>query len=436
LSHAEAITEIEKNLKINTKDHFSIIYPEGISSSLGQIHRGILKDGRNVVIKIKYPEINKTLDRDSKKLGLLPALGGGLNGKFAPNKYKKEVRQVLREEVDYLHEAAMMTRFSELTSNSDEVSVPEIFPALSNEKTLTMSSMEGRAFSELTDWSLADHYELSKILLKFFLKNCLQWGFIHGDPHQGNIRFSKKKDRVHVGFLNFGCVKKLKKEQIRALNGLLKLALSDNLTGNESKVFDFYISLGFNPDLLSPMADRLVSLTKVFFKPFSVKGPFTLRAWDLRNQVFTVLGNYQVNFRAAGPANLIFFIRAYQGLIQYLKVYDCPLNWAELARECLNKSQSKAPGRPPIDVSSRPFIISESLNIRVTEKGKEKVSLIFKAQAAENLPYILPVDLKEKLVARSIDIKKIADRVVRSNFKPGKLFCFDEGQKKIRGWLK
>ncbi len=78
---------------------------------------------------------------------------------------------------------------------------------------------------------------------------------------------------------------------------------------------------------------------------------------------------------------------------------------------------------------------SEKLRIRITESDRTKVDLTFGAGAAENLPDLVPDDLRSKLVQRSIDIEGIARDAVARDFSPGELFRLNDGSKGIRVWL-
>ena len=78
---------------------------------------------------------------------------------------------------------------------------------------------------------------------------------------------------------------------------------------------------------------------------------------------------------------------------------------------------------------------SEKLRIRVTEGDRTKVDLIFGARITENLPELIPDDLRPKLEQRAIDVSKIARDAVTGHFEAGELFQLSEGGKTISVWL-
>lgn len=81
---------------------------------------------------------------------------------------------------------------------------------------------------------------------------------------------------------------------------------------------------------------------------------------------------------------------------------------------------------------------SEELHIQITEAGSVKVALTFKAKVAEHLTDLIPPDLLPKIEAQGLDLEKITQEIIASNFEPQDIFCLElpEHQKSVRVWLK
>ena len=198
-----------------------------------------------------------------------------------------------------------------------------------------------------------------------------------------------------------------------------------------------YLSLGFNPDLLEPMAHLLPALNQVVFEPFVTEGPFSLSDWRLSERVESLLGPFRWNFRFAGPAGLIFVVRAYLGLIRYMQALRVDLDWSEVWRSSVGPGRHA--GRP--ELAGKPAaaggreVLSRHLRVAVWEAGQVRVDLTFKAVLAESLPDLIPDELGEKLRARGLDVQRIADQAARRRFAPGELFRLTEESKLVRVWL-
>lgn len=428
----KALAEIESALGRPLGECFAQIEAHGIGASLSQVHRAVLKDGRPVAVKIQYPGIRKALEFDLKALGWLTAPVGGLRRGFDIAAYRRELALKFTEELDYRQEAAMLTRFRTAASMFSEIEIPEVIEELSGDRVLTMTWLEGKPISAVRSWPASARREVAISLLRFFLTSCFSWGLVHADPHAGNYRF-RREGRPMIGLLDFGCVKALDGRAIGALRGLIDATLSGTLKADSSLARAYYEALGFNPLLLAPMEQKLAFLSEILFEPFCIDRPFDPRGWHLGERVENLLGELRWNFRVAGPADLIFFMRAYQGLIQYLKMLDAPVNWQELYLAINRPIAATAP--QPVAATPAGNVKSRNLRIRVEEHGRLKAEVTFAAAAAANLPELIPEEIEPKLAARGIDLSEVTGELVKSDFAPGEIFKLEEESKSFRVWL-
>ena len=430
-----AFAEMEKQLGRPLDAYFRQMDDTGISASIGQVHRAVLHDGRKVAVKVQYPDIAESVRLDLRALGWLTAPMGGLKRGFDLKSYQREVGSMLEEELDYRHEALMIKQFAASTAEWDDVEVPAVIEELSGDRILTMTWVEGEPFSAVRRWPAETRRQLSRTLLRLFLAGCFRWGTLHADPHPGNYRFRQQNGRATVGLLDFGCVKRIDEDLRNELAGLLEDVIEGRIEQSADRALARYAGMGFRQDMLEPIAHLLAPLSRVLFEPFHAPQPFSLASWSLGKGVEQILGNFRWNFRFAGPAHLIFLVRAYQGLIQYLQALDTPIDWREAWEET---RQDCTPSLEPAQSArqeSRGAMKSKSLRIRVSENKRMKVDLTFGARCAENLSDLIPPELQEKLRQRSIDIDETVRKVVASDFEPMELFQLEEGSKSVRVWL-
>lgn len=78
---------------------------------------------------------------------------------------------------------------------------------------------------------------------------------------------------------------------------------------------------------------------------------------------------------------------------------------------------------------------AEFMHILVMERGERKVSLTYDATSAEYLSQLMPLEMKQRLDARGINLHQIETQAKASEFQAGELFHWEEGEKQVRVWL-
>jgi predicted unusual protein kinase regulating ubiquinone biosynthesis (AarF/ABC1/UbiB family) len=435
LAGAAAMSLLEAELGRPRLDRFRWIDAMGIGASLGQVHKAVLKDGRVVAVKIQYPDSAANVEADLGALDWLSLPFGGLRRGFDLGEYRREVGGMLRQELDYCREARKLRQFAALARGSDTevVVVPEVIDELSTDRVLTMTWLEGEPFRSVENWPDHERREIAVALLRLFLKSACTWRMLHADPHPGNYRFIRDSRGVRVGLLDFGCVVPISENLAQAL---IRVVGQSWCTSIDSALAD-YVALGFDRDLLEPMAHLLPALSRVLFEPFLKDGTYCLSTWHLSERVENLLGGFRWNFRFAGPAALIFLVRAYVGLCRYLQALGVEIDWSLAWRE--SDGFAPAIARPSgdgiRDAYCGPQVLSRHLRVAVWRDGQARVALTFKAELARNLPDLIPEELGEKLQARGLDVQRIADQAALRRFAPGELFRLEEASKLVRVWL-
>lgn len=174
------------------KKIFRSIEPDPLgSASIAQVHRAVLRSGEKVVVKVQRQGIYETLSRD---IGLLRRAV-----KFLPPMAVKdlvdldlvlaELWKVSQEEMNFLMEASNMEEFADKNSDIVFVEVPHLYREYTTAKVLVMEYVEGFAIDDKEDL-LANGYDLGEIGTKFadnFMKQVIEDGFFHADPHPGNV---------------------------------------------------------------------------------------------------------------------------------------------------------------------------------------------------------------------------------------------------------
>jgi ubiquinone biosynthesis protein len=211
IAYEEIIGVIEAEYGLAADEIFSEIVPECIgSASIAQVHQAVLKDGTKVVIKVQRPNIYHTVERDiqllKKALGIIQSIGitGGMIDFKA---VIDEMWAVARQEMNFLIEADHIEEFINLNSGVQYVAFPRVERQLTTPRVLVLEYVDGVQIDNDDELKRLG-YDLNEIGLKLaenYVKQVVDDGFFHADPHPGNIWIRDGK----IVWLDLGMVGRL-----------------------------------------------------------------------------------------------------------------------------------------------------------------------------------------------------------------------------------
>ena len=230
-----------EELKKEILDIFSYFNERPLASaSIAQVHEGILKNGRDVVVKIQRPNIKEKMELD---IAILIRIFKMTKVKFEdalidPLDALKELKIATEKELDFKLEKDNMQIFKKNNEKVVCVYVPEVIEEFSSTRILMMEKINGIKINDKTKL-LKDGYDLDEIGKKLALSYCKQIfndGFFHGDPHPGNLLIKKGK----ICYLDFGIVGNISKPMTEYLNKVMFSLATKNVEG----VVEFLLSVG------------------------------------------------------------------------------------------------------------------------------------------------------------------------------------------------
>lgn len=196
----------------------SFDYDAFAAASIGQVHRGRLRDGREVAVKVQYPLIDEIVkaDLDNLKTLLKRLFALFTDADFEP--IWGELRAGLLAEIDYLHEAENIRRLTELHAEVPEIVIPRVVDEATARTVLTMELVEGipaaEACSDRYPSELRDRWGV--VLAELQLRGLLEHRLLHADPNLANFAF---REDGSVVVYDFGCVKEVPEPLARAYAG-------------------------------------------------------------------------------------------------------------------------------------------------------------------------------------------------------------------------
>ena len=243
------------------------IETHGLAASLGQVHRAQLHDGRDVAIKVQYPNIRQAVMTGLKMLGWISTPVGDLRRGFDLSGYRAEILRDLENELDYRIEADQQDRYRLASGELSDWLIPEVIPELSSERVLVTEWISGERIDAAANWAESDRREAAHTLLRGFLRMLFAHGQLHADPHPGNYRFVRTGQEPKVVLYDFGSVATVPIDHRVALLKLIQITASRH--GDPLKPL---VALGFDETLLEPMRSKLAAVCATLFEPFCCEG--------------------------------------------------------------------------------------------------------------------------------------------------------------------
>jgi predicted unusual protein kinase regulating ubiquinone biosynthesis (AarF/ABC1/UbiB family) len=175
------------------------------AASLGQVHRATALDGRELAVKLQYPDMQSAVESDLAQLRGLLGLGRQLFGAIDTREIAEEIAERIREELDYDHEARAMRLYGAFFEKRGDIAVPVPDAALSTGRLISMDWLEGNGLQSFKSADQATRDRIAKLLFEAWWTPLTRIGVIHGDPHLGNYSFTGEADRLNL--LDFGCIR-------------------------------------------------------------------------------------------------------------------------------------------------------------------------------------------------------------------------------------
>ncbi|GDX13670.1 ABC transporter ATP-binding protein [Actinomycetes bacterium] len=191
------------------------------SASIGQVHKGIWKDGRAVAVKIQYPGAKEALISDLNQIQRFAKIFQLLLPGVEMKPLLEELKARIIEEVDYRYEASAQSACFEAYKGDSDIAIPEVIMA--TDRVLVSQWLEGTPLSKvITDGTQEERNSAGIRLARFHFTAPMRAGLLHADPHPGNFRVLKDG---RLGVLDFGACNRLPNGFPEPFKRLLRNAL-------------------------------------------------------------------------------------------------------------------------------------------------------------------------------------------------------------------
>ncbi len=242
---------IEEELGAPPEACFRHISPQPIAAaSLGQVHAAVLSTGAEVVVKVQRPHIREPLEMDLEILHDLAQYAQrhtALGKVYDLEEIAREFTDTLHAEMSYRREATNAERFQENFAGEHTLYIPQVYWEYTTQKVLVLERLDGIKIDNIGALEAAGYnrHKIAKHAAQLTIKEILEDGFFHADPHPGN--FVVMENEV-IGAMDFGMVGYLSDEDRSNLTRLYIVSVQMDAHG----VVDELVHIGAAP----PDVDR------------------------------------------------------------------------------------------------------------------------------------------------------------------------------------
>lgn len=325
------------------------------AASLGQVHKATDHDGAALACKLQYPDMASAVEADVEQLKAMLGLVRRYHGIIDFSAVIEELRERLREELDYNQELKHIKLFKTMLEEVEGVHVPRPYPEFSTSRLLTMQWLEGE---KLLDWLKTESSQdarnaLAIKMFRIWYSPFYHYGIIHADPHFGNYSITSEGD---LNLLDFGCIRVFSPEFVQGVIDLYH-AVRDK---DQALALKAYQAWGFdNPN--QELVETLNIWSSFLFAPLLEDKVQLLQGGETTKRGQEAMGRVREKLHKLGgvklPKPFIFMDRAAVGLGSVFTHLKAEVNWHQLFQDqiqgfCVDKlyeKQAKLLNKPQIE---------------------------------------------------------------------------------------
>ena len=325
-STAEAFARIESELGRSLQECYAEIDSEPVASaSLGQVYRARLSSGEEVAVKVQRPDLEHIISFDVAILYRIVKLVNRFFPKANENAdwegMLREFHTTVFEEMDYVKEGRNADRFRYNFRTWQVIRVPKIYWSHTSRRVLTLQFIRGTKVTDIEQLRARriSAVKVNRLLVRTYLKQLLEDGFFHADPHPGNLLVL---DSGHLAFFDFGMVGRITpKLQSQMIDAFFHVVGRDVHGLGQDIINLNFLKPGVDPETVRPVVEKLfqvylnLKLGEVKFKELT---------YDLAEVI------YEYPFRL--PANFTYVMRALMTLEGIGIVTDPEFSFFETAK--------------------------------------------------------------------------------------------------------
>lgn len=333
---AFSIIEHELGKKINQVYSEFDLEPVA-AASLGQVYRARLHSGEEVAVKVQRPNLEATIRGDIvilRRVAKFAERFPQLNENADWIGMLREFDVTIHEEMDYMAEGRNAERFRQNFQDWSNIHVPQIHWHASTKKVLTMEYIHGTKVTDLEEQARRNisPAKVNRLLIKTYLKQLLEDGLFHADPHPGNLLVMSDG---RLAFFDFGMVGRITSElQAKMIDAFFHVVDKDPGGIAQDLIGLDFLKPGTDPATIRPVVERMFEFH------------FDLKLKDVNFKELTYdLADVMYDYPFRLPSNFTYIMRALMTLEGIGIITDPEFNFFETARPYAKEFMLRREGR-------------------------------------------------------------------------------------------
>ena len=302
------------------------------AASIGQVHRTISPDGRDIVLKVQYPGVADSIDSDVDNIASLLRLSGLLPPEVDIQPLLEDAKVQLREEADYLKEAEHLQDFRAKLGGDERYILPEVLPELTRRNVLAMTYVSGSPVESLRDVPQEERDRVMSALFELMLHEMFGLRMVQTDPNFANYLY--RRETGEIVLLDFGATRRFKAGFVNDYKRLARAAIA----GDEARLVAAAERLGYAMgEAGGEYRELVMQFLALVMEPLREDVVYDFARSDMARNI-SKLGEDITRFRdawRAPPMDAIYFHRKVGGMFLLASRLRARVNVHRLARRWL-----------------------------------------------------------------------------------------------------
>ncbi len=248
------------------------------AASIGQVHRAESRDGRDLVLKIQYPGVARSIDSDVDNMAILLKWLDFLPVEIDIAGLSTEAKRQLRVEADYLQEADHVERFGRLLAATPGIVVPRVHRDLTTRRVLALDYIESEPIESIAGLATSQHTRdaLARRIEGLMFRELFEFRLMQTDPNPANYRY--QPDTGQLVLLDFGATLEIDPERVDGYREICRAVIADD----ERMIHAAALRLGYlAPDTPADSATGVIEIIRLVCQPIRHRGAYDFAASQL-----------------------------------------------------------------------------------------------------------------------------------------------------------
>jgi predicted unusual protein kinase regulating ubiquinone biosynthesis (AarF/ABC1/UbiB family) len=258
------------------EDRFEVFdYEPAAAASIGQVHRAVTRDGRELALKIQYPGVAKSIDSDVDNMAMFLRMARILPIEMDISGIIAEVKRQLREEADYRIEAGHLNTYRRLVRAETDFVVPRVHDDLTTRRILAMDFVEGAPLESLAQPGVPqkERDRCGTLLQGLLFRELFEFRTMQSDPNFANYLYQPETGRIVL--LDFGSTVSFEEKFTRRYAEIARAMID----GDDENMRRLAEKMGYiYPEHSEEYVERILDLIRLVSEPVTQGGVYDFGA--------------------------------------------------------------------------------------------------------------------------------------------------------------